>query len=218
LKRELLCIAVLGLAGRLGAWGGSPLTWLNGTQPWDTTPYNEVDVSAVGAGGDGQGRGGLAAQWGIVDELQTAAQWLQPLDGSKPSGECDLRLREEYFPDWRPAFSIYGRAPYVDGAWTGWGGLSAAMEPFQMGLAANAEAGDGGRWRLRLALSTPYLLYVLRFGAEASWLDGSAEAFTPQCLINAPGDISLMSGVRLDAQGGAPVWTARLSYEIFPSP
>jgi hypothetical protein len=218
MKKGLLAAALLLTAGRLAAWGGSPLTWLDGTQPWDTTPAKEADVQVLGGGGDGQGRAGLATQLGILDELQASGQWFKPLDGAPATGEADLRLREPDFYDWRPAFSAYGRAPFARGAWSAWGGLSAAMEPFDTGLAANAEVGDGGRLRLRLALWTPYLVQTLRLGGEASWLDAAPEAYTPQVLFNGPGDISLQAGLRLDAQGGAPLWTARLSYQLFQNP
>lgn len=218
MRREALVAALLLLSGRLAAWGGTPVNWLGGTQPWDSTPFEEVDLQALGGGGDGQGQAGLAAQWGVLDELQASGTWLRPVPSGGSSGEADLRLREPYYPDRRPAFSVYARAPYADGLWSAWGGLSAAMAPFDSAVALNAEMGDAGRWRLRLAFWTPYLLPTLRLGAEASWLDASAEAFTPQVLVNAPGDISLQAGLRLEPQGSAPLWTARLSYELFPNP
>jgi hypothetical protein len=218
MRREVLALACLLLSGRLSAWGGSTMTWLDGTQPWDTTPMNELDLQALGSGGDGHGLGGLGGQWGIVDELQATGTYELPVDRGDPAAELDLRLREPYFPDWRPAFSLYARAPYVDRAWTGWAGLAADWEPFESDVAMNAEMGDGGRWRLRLGLWTPYLISALRLGAEASWLEGSAEAYTPQVAVNAPGDISFQAGLRVDAQDKTELWMLRLSYEIFQNP
>jgi hypothetical protein len=218
MRREVLAAALFLLAGRLAAWGGTPLNWLGGTQPWDSTPFEEVDLQALGNGGDGEGQAGLGAQWGVLDELQASGNWLRSLPGGASSGEADLRLREPYFPDWRPAFSVYARAPYADGLWSAWGGLAADISACESDVAMNAEMGDGGRWRVRLAFWTPYLLTTLRLGAEASWLDASAEAFTPQVLVNVPGDISLQAGARLEPQSAAPLWTLRLSYELFPNP
>jgi len=218
MRRDALLIACLLLTGRLAAWGGSTETWLDGTQPWDTTPMNEVDLQALGSGIDGHGLVGAGAQWGILDELQGTGSYELPVHGGDTASELDLRLREPDFPDWRPAFSVYGRAPHVDGAWTGWGGVAADWEPLESDLALNAEMGDGGRWRLRLGLWTPYITYALRLGAEASWLDGSAEAFTPQLAFNAPGDLSLQAGLRISAQGDGELWIVRLSYELFQNP
>jgi len=113
---------------------------------------------------------------------------------------------------------VYGRAPFAQDAWQAWVGVSAAIEPFDSDLALNAEMGDAGRWRLRLAFWTPYLISALRLGGEASWLDASAEAYTPQLLVNGPGDLSLQAGLKLSAQGLTPLWTARLSYQLFPNP
>lgn len=216
----LACLPCKGLE----AWGGDSMNWLGGTQPWDSTPYKEMDVQLAASAGRGLQAAAADAQWGILDELQFSGQYA--LDSNMglaatagaPATELDLRLREPDFPDWRPAFSVYARAPYVGQVWQGWGGLAADMEPWDGALAGNAEMGDGGQWRLRLALWTPYLATALRVGAEASWLNGAAEAYIPQILLNGPGDLSLQLGARLDAQGGQPLWTARLSYQLFPSP
>ena len=218
MRTAVLIAACLLLAGRLAAWGGSPVSWLGGTQPWETTPMEEADLQVLGGGGGGQGLAGLGVQAGLLDDLQLSGQWLRPLEGAPSQGEADLRLREPDFPDGRPAFSVYGRLPYADGSWSGWGGVAAALEPWDMALAANAEAGDGWEWRLRLAFWSPYVVGGLRLGAEAAWLDAHAEAFTPQLLCNAPGDLSLQAGLRLDAQGGAPLWVLRLSWQLFPNP
>lgn len=218
MRRECLAGILCCLSGGLSASGGTPLNWLDGTQPWDSTPAGEVDLQTLGSGGGGaQTQAGLAAQWGVLDTLQASGQWATAADGA-PTGGLDLRWREPYYPDNRPAFSLYARAPFSGGNWRRWAGLVATVEPFDSDLALNAEASDTGRWRVRLGAWTPYLLPTLRLGAEASWLDGVAEAFTPQVLINAPGDLSLQAGVRFDAYNGSALWTARLSYELFASP
>src|ERR1700722_11195164 len=145
MRRDCLLIACLLLTGRLAAWGGSTETWLEGTQPWDTTPMNEVDLQVLGSGGDGHGLVGPGAQWGILDELQASGTYEWPVHGGKPASVLGLRLRERVFPDLRRAFSVYGRAPYIDGTWSGWGGVAADWEPLESDLALNAEMGDGGR-------------------------------------------------------------------------
>jgi hypothetical protein len=214
-----LLAALILLAAPLAAWDGTPLPWLDGTQPWESTPFEELDVQAMASGGAGHGLAGGAAQWGILDELQASGQWEGPVPRQgDPVAELDLRLREPYFPDWRPAFSIYGRAPYLDGTWSAWGGLAADWEPLDADLALNAEAGDDGSWRLRAALLTPYVATTLRLGLEASWLNACAEALTPQILVNAPGALSFQAGLRYGVQDRSERWTVRLSYELFPNP
>ncbi|HTB23413.1 MAG TPA: hypothetical protein VK914_12000 [bacterium] len=216
--RSWLLAACLLVAAPLAA-EGTPLTWLSGTQGWESTPMEELDLQALGSGGEGRTLAGIGGQWGLLDELQASGQWEGPVPRvGDPDAELGLRLREPYFPDDRPAFSVYGRAPYLKGAWSAWGGIAADWEPLDSDLALNAELGDDGSWRLRGGLWTPYVATTLRLGFEASWLNASAEALTPQILVNAPGDLSFQAGLRYGVQDHSELWTLCLSYELFPNP
>lgn len=219
MRLKLMLLACLALGGPLAASGGSPEAWLGGTQPWDTTPMKELDLELRGAGGDGAPGAGVAAQWGVVDTLQVAADWEQPLKGGDGLGELRAQWRETEFPDWRPALALLGRASYASGVWEPRGGLLAAWEPFDSSLTVNATAGGSQPWLLRAGFWTPYVATMLRLGVEAAWSGGVYGSVCPQLLINAPGDLSLSLGVRLDAlEGVAPRYLVRLSYQLFPSP
>jgi hypothetical protein len=207
----------LGLAGRLGASGGGTLDWLSGTPAWDTTPYCEADLQASACAQGDSVWAGLGAQAGVTDWAQVSALWNRPPGPGDALGELGLRLREPVFPRYRPAFSAYGRLDDAGNTWAWWDGVAADWEPLDATLAAAAEAG-AGHVRQRLAGWTPYVLPTLRLGVETSWLDARAEAWTPQIEVNAPGDLSLQVGARLSAAGGSPLWTLRLSYELFPNP
>lgn len=202
------------LAARLSAYGGSEEDWLSGTQSWDSVPPKEVDVALLG----GDDYAGLAAKAGIFDILQASADWRHDLGGAPESGELGLKLREPDFPRWRPALAVYGLAPFAGSQWQRWGGLALGWEPFDLSLALNAEAGEDGHWRLRAGIWTDYVAEMLRLGAEAEWPDGALAQWTPQLLINGPGDLSLVLGARLDASGSGARWMMRLSYQIFPNP
>jgi len=214
----LLALLLL-LTAPLAALGGSPEAWLNGTQAWDTTPVEELDLELRGSGGDGAPGAGVAAQWGVVDTIQVAADLEQPVLGGSPLSELRLQWRETEFPVWRPAFALLGKATYDGMELAPRGGLLAALEPFDSSLIANVTFGRAQPWSLRAALWTPYVATMLRLGVEAAWSGGGYQSTCPQLLINAPGDLSLSLGVRLDAaQGAAPRYLLRLSFQLFPNP
>ena len=219
MRFRALALALSIFAGPLAASGGSPEPWLDGTRAWDTTPMLELDLAAHAAGGDGRPSAGASAQWGVLDTFQLAGEWQQPLQGGASLSELRLQWRESEFPSWRPGFALLARAPYDGLQWAPRAGLAAALDAFECSLVANLEAGASSPWGLRTGFWTPYLVFTLRLGIEAAWSGGSAQAVSPQILLNAPGDLSLGLGARLDAAGLLPPrYLLRLSYQLFPSP
>ncbi|MGH7441347.1 MAG: hypothetical protein ACREKE_01600 [bacterium] len=213
-----LCALCLAAAAPLAADGGTILPWLGGTQGWDTVPGGECDLGVLAQGGGGSASLGPEFQAGVLDTLQVQGQWLGST-GTGSQGNAGLRWREPGDHDRRPDFSAYAQVDFDHASWMPWVGLDLATADYwDSDFSLNAEADRSGDWRLRLGAWSPYLLPTLRLGAEASWLDASGEALTPQILVNAPGDISLQAGARLDPHGGPPLWILCLSYELFPSP
>ena len=201
----------------LGAYGGTMQDGLGGTLTWDTVPQEEADLALWGLGGDGRPALGPGARVGLTDQLQASARWFKALDGQPDRSELGLVLREAYFPDHRPALALIARAPYDGTAWHPRGGLLLQVEPFDSCLTLNAEGGLDG-WDLHLGFWTPYLAAFTRLAAELAWSQDSRAVFTPQLLLNGPGDISLALGCGLGLADGAVGWSLRLSYDLSPNP
>jgi hypothetical protein len=208
-----------GLASSLGAFGSTSEPWLGGTQPWDSVPYEELNLGLRAQGGDGASAVGPYAQWGIVDQLQLAGAWDQPLSGSTGRGEVLLKVREDDVPRWRPALAGYWRTAFGSEAVAGRPGLVLALEPWDSSWVANLEDGPQGLG-LRLAAWTPYVVSFIRLGFEGLRpAPDQAWSLLPQITFQAPGDISAVLGAQTLSDGsGRWTWVAHLSYELFPSP
>lgn len=235
-------IWVLGLlcAARLSAGSGSPEAWLSGTQAWDTTPQLEADLELYHDGGDAHPDFGSGAQVGLLDWLQAGVEGRWLTDGSAAPLQLTVEAREPYYRDsyfngaelgWQsllPPLALLGRWDRDGARWQGTLGLIAvlnALDGLDCSGQVNFESDAQQALTLRAGFWSPYVVSMLRLGLEyRQWTAPQAGAiqgmdWTPQLLINAPGDLSLSLGLRLDAlHAGAPRYLIRLSYEIFPNP
>lgn len=234
--RPRLLAALLALSASLGAWGGTPESWLGGTRPWDTMGYCEADLEAHGAGGDGLSAYGLGSQIGVLNWLQAGVQGRWMVDGPDAPLDLSVQVREPYFrggsihdPGWSwllPPAALYGRWHWDGERWTGHGGLILVLFPFEevdSSYQLNIETGPDGTVDLRAGYWTPYWVYAVRGGLELIRSDAASAQgqgyLLPQILLNAPGDLSLSLGVRFGINGDAPTrYLARLSWILFPDP
>lgn len=227
-------------AVRLSAGSGSPEAWLSGTQAWDTTPSLEADLELYHDGGDGRPDFGSGAQIGLLDWLQAGVEGRWLTDGSAAPLQLTVEAREPYYRDsylngaelgWQsllPPLAVLGRWNWDGARWQGTLGLIAVLntlDALDCSGQVNLESDAQQALTLRAGFWSPYVTRMLRLGLEyrlwtASHVGPTQGAdWTPQILINAPGDLSLSLGLRLDAfQVQAPRYLIRLSYELFPNP
>lgn len=239
LSLGLLGAAIL-LSAPLRAGSGTTESWLSGTQAWDTSPYKEADLELYADGADGRPDLGTGAQIGLQEWLQAGIEGRWLLDGSAAPLRLTLQAREPYYRDfprfdgpWRlwdlvPPMALLGRWDRDGAQWVGSAGLIIAIHPLdRLGLSGivNLEAGSGGLLFVRAGLWSPYLLPMLRAGLEMTRRAATAAGpeqgllWTPQILLNGPGDLSFSLGVELDAEQSRPArWLTRLSYQLFQNP
>ncbi len=216
--------ALLWLSAGLQAGGGSPVTWLGGTLPYDTVPHWEADPKLIWSAGSGAPVVGAALDLGLTDWWMLQGDWSKPLDAAASSGRALTRLKlspSDIGGFTAAAFGGYdlsetrGPDAFVGGI-AGWESLevsvilNAAYYPAMPGTSLSV-----GIWG-------PYAAYFIRPGFEWGQRGlGSVpqDWILPQVALNLGGDLSLDLGARFEL-GGAREWRVltRLSYQLFPNP
>jgi hypothetical protein len=206
------------------ASGGTEVTWLGGSQPYDTVPYLEADPKLLFSAGSGAPALGAALDLGLTDWWMLAGHVAKPLDGSPSEAEAWTRLKLTPQPLWGFGASAFGGWALPEGASSdGFVGISAGWEGGDQAVFVNKAFFQSQAQRLSFAYWAPYPFFFLRPGLEIG-LDDSPAGTTsgwwlPQLALNFPGDLSLDLGARFLTDGsGAWRALARLSFQLFPNP
>jgi hypothetical protein len=206
------------------AHGGTQVTWLGGTQPYDTVPYLEADPKIGFEAGSGPPQPFAEVDVGLTDWWMLLGRWSQVAGGAPERWQGGTRFKLHAQPQWGLGAAalaawrtgLYGSsAKQDDGLFYG---LALAWEGAGQSLAANAAYNAVQGLEASVAYWGPYLLYALRPGLEYG--EGDQEAWLlPQLAFNFPGDLSLDLGLRVGLEEGRP-WRVitRLSFQLFPNP
>lgn len=220
----LKALALLLLPAWAAAFGGSEVTWLGGTQPYDTVPYLEADPKLGFSAGTGAPAVNTALDLGLTDWWMLAGRWDKPLDAAPSAAEALTRVKLLPRPLWGFGAAAYGGWSLPEGAASdAFVGISAGWEGADQALFINKAFYQSKAQRLSVGYWAPYPVYFLRPGLEFGVDDppaGIAQLWwLPQLGLNFPGDLSLDLGVRILADGsGAWRVITRLSYQLFPNP
>lgn len=223
---------LLALPALLPAFGGTQVTWLGGTLPYDTVPYLEADPKLIWHAGTGAPELGGALDLGLTDRWMLQGQWSKGLDGAASEGAALTRFKLFYWDAMDLGAALFAGANLPEGASSRvFAGVSWGMELFDAAsFSANMafgrpEAGskiEDSLSFVKVGLWGPYITYALRPGLEygVDFVgDQRSEWLLPQLALNFPGDLSLDLGVRLASE---PVQSyrifTRLSFELFPNP
>jgi hypothetical protein len=214
-------LGLLLLPALAAASGGTEVTWLGGTLPYDTVPKWEADPKLLFSAGTGDPGYRASLDLGITDWWMLQAQdFLR----TGPDGDQRYLTRVKLMPQPWHGFGLtahagwwtqdMSRARMILGGTLGWEGWDQAL--------ALTYAGAGQGQAFSAAYWAPYITFAVRPGFE--WGGDSTIEFRdqwvlPQLAINLPGDLSLDLGVRLLVSNSS-VWRGilRLSYQLFPNP
>jgi hypothetical protein len=205
------------------AVGGTQVTWLGGTQPYDTVPYREADLKAGLEAGSGPPQPFAELDAGLTDWWMLSGRWSQSEGGAPERWQASTRLKLHAQPRWGLGAAAYAgwrtglfdsAAKRDDGLYYG---LVLAWEGAAQSLALNADHNPVQGPIASAAYWGPYMLYAVRPGLEYGL--GGQRWVLPQLAFNFPGDLSLDLGLRLGLEEGRP-WRfiSRLSFQLFPSP
>jgi hypothetical protein len=210
---------LFGWPGLAPAFGGTPVTWLGGTLPYDTVPRLEADPKLLLRAGRGGPQLGAGLDVGLTDGWMLGGQWLSlPNQASQGLAELRVKLLPEPWRGLGLAAAWGWRLPEGAAARSQVTAI-AAWEGFDLSVALNLAMDlETGTPRFSAAAWGPYLTYALRPGVEYLRGDGSGwGALLLQLGFNAPGDLSLDLGYR-HGQDGDWAFLARLSFLLFPHP
>jgi hypothetical protein len=203
------------------AFGGTQVTWLGGTLPYDTVPRLEADPKLLFSAGAGEPSYRASLDVGITDWWMLQAQdFLR----TGPDGDQSYLTRIKLMPQPWHGFGVtvhagwwtqdMAQATLLKGGTLGWEGWDQALA-FSYSGRGDSQFYSAGYW-------APYIAFMVRPGFE--WGGDSVIQFRdqwvlPQVAINFPGDLSLDLGARILVRDSS-VWRGivRLSFELFPNP